>query len=66
MLEKNLVKTRYMMTRKGIYPYSYMDSWAKFDVNPRELVKENFTNDLTGDKIKDKDFEILQQSLRKI
>ena len=47
----------YMMTRKGIYPYSYMDSWAKFDVNPRDLVKENFTNDLTGDTIKDKDFE---------
>ena len=46
-----------MMTRKGIYPYSYMDSWAKFDVNPRDLVKENFTNDLTGDTIKDKEFE---------
>ena len=50
-----------MMTRKGLYPYSYMDSWAKFHVNPRELVKENFTNDLSGDKIKDKEFEFYNQ-----
>ena len=51
----------YMMTRKGIYPYSYMDIWAKFDVNPQELVKENFTNDLTGDKITDEDFEFYKK-----
>src|SRR5271165_1699195 len=54
-----------IMTRKGIYPYSYMDSWNKFDVNPQELLKENFTNDLTGDKIKDKDFEFYNKVCEK-
>ena len=34
-----------------------MDSWTKFEVNPRELVQENFTNDLTGDEIDKKDLE---------
>src|SRR5271169_7003952 len=54
-----------MRTRKGIYPYSYMDSWAKFDVNPQELVKEDFTNDLTGDKITDKGFEFYKKVCEK-
>ena len=46
-----------MMTRKGVYPYSYMDSWNKFDVKPRALELEHFTNDLTGEKISEDDFK---------
>ena len=34
-----------------------MDNWDKFDVLTKDLKKEHFTNDLTGDEIKEKDFE---------
>jgi len=46
-----------MMTRKGVYPYSYMNKWSKFDVNPKKLKLKHFTNDLTGEKISDDDFQ---------
>ena len=46
-----------IMTRKGVYPYNFMDSWVKFDINPIELTKENFTDDLTGDEINEHDFD---------
>ena len=36
-----------MLTRKGVHPYSYMNSWKKFKVNPRQLKICNFRNDLT-------------------
>jgi hypothetical protein len=65
--ESGLVKFKYtheafgsrtnMMTRKGVYPYAYMDSWSKFDVNPKKLKLEDFTNDLTGEKISELDFK---------
>ena len=45
-----------LLTRKGIYPYSYIDSWEKFDVHTNKLLKEHFTNDLTGDEISDSDY----------
>ena len=46
-----------LLTQKGIYPYSFMDNWDKFDVLTKDLKKEHFTNDLTGDEIKEKDFD---------
>ena len=51
-----------LMTRKGIYPYSYMDSESKFDVDPRRLNSKDFTNDLTGEVIKAEDFEFYKSA----
>ena len=42
-----------LMTRKGIYPYSFMDSYDKFDIDPLTLTKLNFRNDSTGKDISD-------------
>src|SRR6266496_2072830 len=46
-----------LITRKGVYPYSFMDDWKKFDVNVNEVHIEAFKNDLTGDDIKKEDFK---------
>jgi len=46
-----------LMTRKGVYPYSFMDDWKKFKVNVTELCIEDFKNDLTGDEISIEDFD---------
>ena len=54
-----------LMTRKGIYPYSYMDCWDKFDVTPETLTKIDFRNDLTGDDITDEDFEFYSEVCNK-
>ena len=35
-----------LMTRKGIYPYSFMDSYDKFEIDPFTLTKLNFRSDL--------------------
>src|SRR5271157_3376547 len=51
-----------LMTRKGIYPYSYMDSESKFDVDPRRLNSNDFTNDLTGEVIKEEDFDFYKSA----
>ena len=45
-----------IMTRKGIYPYTFMNGYDKFDVDPRSLSKNDFTNDLTNEEISDADF----------
>ena len=50
-----------LMTRKGIYPYSFMDSYDKFDIDPLTLTKLNFRNDLTGEDIGDEDFEFYKE-----
>ena len=41
-----------LMTRKGIYPYSFMDSYDKYDIDPLTLTKFNVRNDLTGKILK--------------
>ena len=46
-----------LMTRKGIYPYSFMDSFDKFDTDPLTLTKSDFRSDLTGKDISDGDYE---------
>ena len=38
-----------MLTRKGVYPYSYMDSWGKFELGLPP--KESFFSDLTKSHI---------------
>ena len=50
-----------LMTRKGIYPYNFMDGYDKFDVDPLTLTKLNFRNDLTGEDISDCDFEFYKE-----
>ena len=50
-----------LMTRKGIYPYSFMDSFEKFDVDPLSLTKFDFRNDLTGEDINDCDYEFYKE-----
>ena len=46
-----------MLTRKGVYPYSYMDSWAKFELGLPP--KESFFSDLTKSHISDDDFQFI-------
>ena len=55
-LEKEFGNNSKLLTRKGIYPYSFMDCWEKFDIQTKDLKQEHFTNDLTGEEINDKDF----------
>src|SRR5206468_4520462 len=45
-----------LLTRKGVYSYTYMDSWEKFDIPTKKLRKKDFRNDLTGDEISDDDY----------
>ena len=54
-----------LMTRKGIYPHSFMDSYDKFDIDPLTLTKLNFRNDLTGEDINDEDFEFYKEICNK-
>ena len=45
-----------LMTRKGVYPYEYMDSWVKFDEIALPT-KDLFYSTLTGEAISDVDYE---------
>ena len=47
------VEVTELMTRKGVYPYSFMDGYDKFDIDPFTLTKSDFRNDLTGEDISD-------------
>ena len=49
-----------MLTRKGVYPYSYMDSFEKFKETSLPP-KEAFFNDLSKKGISDEDFEFVHQ-----
>ena len=44
------------MTRKGVYPYEYMDSRVKFDESELPS-KKSFDSTLTGQAISDVDYE---------
>ena len=54
-----------LMTRKGIYPYSFMDGYDKFDIDPFTLTKSDFRNDLTGEDISDCDYEFYEEICKK-
>ena len=54
-----------LMTRKGIYPYSFMDGFDKFDIDPLTLSKSDFRNDLTEEDISDVDYEFYKDICKK-
>ena len=45
----------FLLLRKGIYPYEYMDSWERFDENTIPP-KEAFYSELSLESITDKDY----------
>ena len=46
----------HLMTRKGVYPYDFMDTFEKF--NKTELpTKEEFYSKLSGEHITDEDYQ---------
>ena len=49
-----------MLTRKGVYPYSYMDSYEKFDEKCLPA-KENFYNDLTKEDITEEEYTFVHE-----
>ena len=49
-----------MLTRKGVYPYSYMDSFKRFDETKLPPRKEYF-NDLTNMDISEKDYNFAEE-----
>ena len=46
----------FLLLRKGIYPYEYMDSWERFNENTIPP-KEAFYSELNLENITDKDYE---------
>ena len=54
-----------LLTRKGVYPYSFMDGYNKFDIDPFTLTKSDFRNDLTDEDISDCDYEFYKEICRK-
>ena len=46
----------FLLLRKGIYPYEYMDSWERFDEN-RIPPKEAFCSELNLENITDKEYQ---------
>ena len=46
----------FLLLRKGIYPYEYMDSWERFDENTIPP-KEAFYSELNLENITEKDYE---------
>ena len=59
------VEVTELMTRKGVYPYSFMDGYDKFDIDPFTLTKSDFRNDLTGEDISDCDYEFYKEIIGK-
>ena len=47
-----------MLTRKGVYPYNYVDGIEKFQHKLKDLSKSDFTNDLTKQQISEEDYGI--------
>ena len=73
-IEKNFFPTLYkfwdlnkffLLLRKGIYPYEYMDSWERFDENTIPP-KEAFYSELNLENITDKDYEHVKKSMGNI
>ena len=57
-LQKNGVKEDHvpLLLSKGVYPYSYMDGWNKFNETALPS-KDAFFNDLTGEDISDEAYD---------
>ena len=52
----------FLLLRKGIYPYEYIDSWERFDENTIPP-KEAFYSELNLENITDKDYEHVKKVL---
>ena len=52
----------FLLLRKGIYPYDYMDSWERFNENTIPP-KESFYSELNLENIMDKDYEHVKKVL---
>ena len=52
----------FLVLRKGIYPYEYIDSWERFDENTIPP-KEAFYSELNLENITDKDYEHVKKSM---
>ena len=50
----------FLLLRKGIYPYEYIDSWERFDENTTPP-KEAFYSELNLENITDKDYEHIKK-----
>ena len=50
-----------MLTRKGVYPYNYVDGIEKFQHKLKDLSKSDFTNDLTKQQISEEDYAFVQK-----
>ena len=53
------------MTRKGVYPYSYLTSFKNFNDDPKSLKLKHFKNDLTGQDIKLEDYNFFLETCDK-
>ena len=53
-----------LLTKKGIYPYEYIDSWKKMQ-ETRLPLKEHYFSQLTGKGISEKDYEFAQDIWKK-
>ena len=49
-----------LLCQKGVYPYSYMDSFSRFEETSLPP-KESFKNDLTGEDISEKEYEFAKK-----
>ena len=56
------LNTFFLLLRKGIYPYEYIDSWERFDENTVPP-KEAFYSELNLETITDKDYEHVKKVL---
>ena len=54
-----------LMTRKGIYPYSFINGYDKFDVDPLTLTISDFRNNLTGEDISDCGYAFYREVCKK-
>ena len=52
-----------LMTRQNIYPYSVMDEYDKFDVDPFTITNSDFGNYSTGEDINDCDYDFFVRNL---
>ena len=50
----------HLLTRKGVYPYSYMDSFDKFS-EEKLPSRSEYKNDLTGEDLTENEYEFAQE-----
>ena len=55
----------HLVTRKGVFPYSYLSSLNRFHENICKLKPKHFTSDLTGEKITSDDYKFFLKICKK-